>query len=485
MKFPLWLAGVGLAFGLSACGGDDPVGVGSPGPGFPGGGVGGGAPDVEASDLDPLSFVLTFENNSRGEWRDDEVYITIAGNNAGVGGKLTYVQPAVAANVPGAVGEVNDHIRVTPDDTVAQLLPGSHTANDDPDRCVEHEGSCYPQLWFTLADLHDQSLVMPGDGKYYGTRIYVSYGQPMYMRVNPDDNGLVQLDVGNPGDVNFNTINDFFELTYDPYSNDGSGASVTFGANVTQVDGFAIPIDFTLQGDRGTIRTRGITLGADSSSGAMTRAELIRHYLDEVSAPFQSLVQRAPDGTLLRVIAPYKSRGFQEGGAYFSYYDNYMEDIWAFYRTQPLVSYDQPGQVGNRFEGQVVNNGDGEAVLRFTRYGVDGSVSGPHDMPKANTFQLFTQNGPFPNDAPQAVKDMFRDLSSAVHRHVATDTAVWHEPSAYYQGAPQHEYARFLHEVSLDGKAYAFGYDDAADQSPVIILPGGENPVRLTVRING
>lgn len=465
-------AAIALTFLLASCGGDDA----GHDPGYYG--IGAGA------SLDSASFPMEFVNNTRGIWADDQVFITIAGVDRGLDGRLVYLAPLRAGDMPQAEpGE--DGLEVDDDASVGIVIPVNAFQNDDPETCVRKNDVCYPKLWFTLADLKDHTLYIPGDGQFYGSRIYVSYGEPLYMRINDTENGLIQLDVGNPNDHNFNTVNDFFEFTYDPHAVDpqGNPVPVPFGANVTQVDGFAIPMDFTVAGKQGTHLTRGITLGANSSSGVNSRDELIEKYLREVTEPFRNLIQRAPDGQALRLLAPYKSPDFQKGGRYFDYYDTYMQEIWAYYKTHTLVHFDQPNRIGNKFEGRVVMNDQGQDVLRFTRTDVNGE-RGPFDLPMANTFELFTQSGPFPNGADQAIKDMFRDLSSAVHRHVALDTDAWFDPARFYKGEPAHDYARFLHEVSIDGKAYAFGYDDAADQSSVIILPVGENPERVTVRLN-
>ncbi|HEX4205388.1 MAG TPA: beta-1,3-glucanase family protein [Ktedonobacteraceae bacterium] len=66
---------------------------------------------------------------------------------------------------------------------------------------------------------------------------------------------------------------------------------------------------------------------------------------------------------------------------------------------------------------------------------------------------------------------------AAFNRGVALNTADWYNPTAYYTGPIQNEYAGFWHQVSINHKAYGFPYDDVNNQSSGGILPNA-NPLK-------
>ena len=80
-----------------------------------------------------------------------------------------------------------------------------------------------------------------------------------------------------------------------------------------------------------------------------------------------------------------------------------------------------------------------------------------------------------------------RRLGAAAHRAgrchrvigVAADPADWRDASKFYSQEPSNWYSKFLHEHSIDQKAYGFCYDDYADQAAYFSGKGPELTVTL------
>ena len=399
------------------------------------------------ADLPAGTFALVLNNGSNGKLNDNQIYIQIVSLPTKAVSYVSTLNTNVTDTPQGAgtLGKVNIA-------SANELLPS-----------------------FTLADLQNHTLYLPGDGKYYGTRIYVSIGSPMKMTVNSTADGYIQPNLENPSDPNLAISFDWFEMTYDPIpqpSNPGLD-TVPFGGNMSQLDCFSIPMSFTIKGVLGTTAQRGITLGQGSSSGVASRDDLINKYLNapNIADPFKKLAQIV-GGNIVRLISPYHSSLFKSGGAYANYFDDYLNTIWNYYTLNELDAYDQQGGQGNHYTGRVANN-----VLTFYRNG-----AGPYTMSKPTTYDVFTCSGAFLPGSTDA-NAFGAQFSAAINRNVATDPSSWILSDNYYQGEPANDWAKFWHEVSIDHLAYGFGFDDVGSRSSVAILLANENLSTLTLDI--
>ncbi|MCX6957363.1 MAG: beta-1,3-glucanase family protein [Verrucomicrobiae bacterium] len=398
-------------------------------------------------DLPAGSFSLILNNGSNGKLNDDQIYIQIVNLPKDQVSYVTLANRTIKAGPQGtgSVGNVNIG-------TANEILPS-----------------------FTLADVKNHTLYLPGDGKYYGTRIYISINHPLVMQINATTNGYSQPNLENLNDPNYAISFDWFEMTYDPtpQPNNPHLDTVSFGGNMTQIDCFSIPMSFTIKGVSGTTAQRGITLGQGSSSGVASRDDLINKYLtaSNIADPFKKLTQIV-GGKIIRLISPYHSPLFKSGGAYANYFDDYLNTIWNYYTLNELDAYDQKGDQGNHYIGHVVNN-----ILTFYRNG-----QGPYTMSKPTSYDVFTCSGAFLPGSTNA-NAFGAQFSAAINRNVATDPSLWILSDNYYQGEPANDWAKFWHEVSIDQLAYGFGFDDVGSRSSVAILPANENLSTLTLDI--
>ncbi len=220
------------------------------------------------------------------------------------------------------------------------------------------------------------------------------------------------------GAVNLNTNNywDFLEYTL--------GATF-INMNSTRVDAFGLKYAFKLSCGDGT----NIAIGETAGAFAEDRASFFQRYIDSVPAEFQTLAELESP---YRIVSP-GAGGFDTGGAYQTYYNNWIEQLWAVNGiTIPLA----------------IPNGDGL--------------------------------GNYP------------DLSAAIYRHVGgvagtfsangtlNSQALWGNPSAFYQTAPASYYAQFLHANAINAQQYAFPFDDAGGYSGDVSCT---NPQTLIVAI--
>ncbi len=428
---------------LAACGG--------------GGGGGGGngpnpTPDTSGTDFNTLpkgSFALQLNRSGSG---------TLPGDQA------IYVQL----------------INIMPDKITYAVIDSSHHVVNGPlgNASLGVIKNAQPNMVipsFKLSELLNKNLILPGDGKYYGTRIYFSVGKPLTMTVTNNNTGYIQPNIDDPADPNYATPYDWLEIAYDgiPQPANPALATVAFGMNITQVDAFSIPLSYTLMGVKGTSASRGITLGSNSSSGATTRDDVMRLYSKNVSLPFQDLKQ-VVNGQIVRLIAPFHSSAFKPGGAYANYFDGYVDQVWNYIAQNPFTVYDQINNVGNQYTVSADSNNN----LLIYR-----NNFGPFLMQKPSTYEIFSNSGHL-QPGGMEVNAFGAMLSGALNRHVATaSTASWYQPSAFYQQEPSNDWAKFWHQVSVGGLAYGFGFDDSANQSSVAILPADENPLSLKVNV--
>ncbi len=180
--------------------------------------------------------------------------------------------------------------------------------------------------------------------------------------------------------------------------------------NATRVDAFGLKYAFKLTCGDGT----NIAIGETAGTFAEDRASTFQRYLNAVPANFQTLAQlQAP----YRIVSP-GSGGFDKGGAYETYYNDWISQLWAANGiTIPLA----------------IPNGDGL--------------------------------GNYP------------DLSAAIYRHVGgtpgtfnpdgtlKQKSLWGDPTNFYRTSPAMYYAQFLHANAINAQQYGFPFDDAGGYS--------------------
>jgi hypothetical protein len=242
-------------------------------------------------------FPIRFVNNTRGLWRDDQIFIyAIAMNKAG---QWCHMQP---------------------DGTMVPVNPADANA---PNHLTKN-GVNYANYAFTLA----QAVNFRSPTAVYGGRLYVSLGSSMYIPIG--NNAWGGPDLLNPNDPNNDVVYDWYEYTYE-YNTD-----VAFGGNTGMVDQFGIPL---------THRVVQSALGIDVTKGTLgTHDQILANYKTSVPTAFQGLASP------FRVKAPYKDT-FRPGFANANYLQPYIDQVWNQYTTGDF-NFQRPGDT---FVGRVIN----------------------------------------------------------------------------------------------------------------------------------
>ncbi|MEV4350743.1 beta-1,3-glucanase family protein [Actinoplanes sp. NPDC049596] len=270
-------------------------------------------------------------------------------------------------------------------------------------------------------------------------RLYMSFGQKLDFRLTTD--GLVQPAPWAGGDANHDILFDWSEFTL----NDSG-----LWLNSSQVDMFAVPHIVSVTGGNGVTSKTGEL----KSGGRQAVINAIK-----ASPDFAKSVVTRADGTVLRVLAPGKAA--DAGLMSPTYLDSYISGAWNAYSSKNLTVVpftDQPSvRYTGRTSGNVMNFTDssGKTVASFTKpstanvWGCDGALAAPND---------------------QVVGPIARTLCAALTRTTLgrLDTQPSGTAADFYQGNPANLYAKAVHENMVDGKAYAFAFDDVQNQESLV-----------------
>lgn len=297
------------------------------------------------------------------------------------------------------------------------------------------------------------NLTLP---QMYGARIYFVKNDSLDFFVNPGP-ALVEPTFANPADANYQRTWSFCEFTFNPQQ---------IFANISYVDLLtALPIGLDLVGDSRH------TVEAAPAGAVQAVADGLVAQKNADGQPWDQLVIRNGGG-VLRVISP---QGYMSTnpGAFASYWDGYVNQVWDKYAGTDLKVDLQGGR--GVYTGRVSGG-----VLRFN----DGST-----FARPSSKDIFTCNdGPFANNPSDSdiKKGLLARIAAAFNRSTILSSA--DQPngtpqSDYYKDPTTNHWARILHANTPIG--YAFPYDDVCpDGAPDVSGAAADgNPQRLTVNV--
>lgn len=286
-----------------------------------------------------------------------------------------------------------------------------------------------------------------------GGRIWFSRENRLTFLLNPggpEGAALVEPSVLNPSDPNAAIDFAFAEFTLN--------ADQLF-ANISYVDFVPrLPIALTLQSasDEDDVQhVSGMSKDGLEKACADMRAQAARD-----GRPWDKLIVAdpvCPDGTIaLRLLSP--THGDAVGASFAGYFEPYVDRVWNKYSSGGwTASIDTQGAAG---------------VVRGTVHSDGLFFFGDEGFAKPTTADILGCNsGPF-TTGPSATRNaIIPRLAAALQRStLLTEADQPTGPSTYYQKKPTNHYCRIVHAANLDGKGYAFAYDDVqptggADQS--------------------
>jgi len=293
----------------------------------------------------------------------------------------------------------------------------------------------------------DASIAGPANGQSltirmpkFSGRVYFSYGQKLVFKLTTG--GLVQPAVQNPSDPNRNILYNWPEYTL----ND-SGLWI----NSTQVDMFSAPYAVGVQ----------LADGTSKSTGHLKPGGYYGFYNALRGQPggWANLIQTAPDGSVLRALAPLY--GVETGALPANAMDDYVNRVWSKYSSQTLAVTPFADQPNTKYYGRVAGN-----VMNFTNS--SGAIVTSFQKPdSASIFGCFKLLDA-PND--QVRGPISRTLCAGYNRSTLLVNPNQPDPNAanfYLDGATNH-YARKIHAQMADGKAYAFAFDDVGNHESLV-----------------
>jgi hypothetical protein len=299
-------------------------------------------------------------------------------------------------------------------------------------------------------------------------RVYFAEGTLQFFMVDigNGNDGLVQPSIANLQDPSSGTNWGFVELTLT--------AEGVIWANISFVDFVGLSFGMAVRSISGTVReVLGLPAGAVdrlcSSLSAQGRAD---------GRPWASHCIAGSNGRLLRVLSPNIYAGINPG-AFSSYWTQYVDQVWQYYRTNPLYINTQSasGLVSCRVVGDLLQcAGDNRGYAKPSAPDIWGCNGGP--------FAIMAGD----NAVHYAVVPR---LCAAFVRTTLLLSGGNTQPGlgagSYYTRNPTHHYSRLIHELEVDGKGYAFPYDDVnptgAGDAAGLIAEG--NPESLTFYVGG
>lgn len=264
-----------------------------------------------------------------------------------------------------------------------------------------------------------------------GGRIWFSVDQPLTFHLNPGP-ALVEPSPTNPSDPNAQISWSFAEFTWN---------TDQLYANISYVDFVGIPVALTLNAQNAPI----MHVSGMSPSGVQQVADGLRQQAARDGRGWDKLiVNRSGTNQPLRILSPNNGM-MMNSGLFNNYYEPYVNDVYARFSNSPITVDTQAaaGRVSAEVRGNALN--------------FNGSL-----FARPSTADIFSCNtGPFATGSNAQTNSIIPRLAAAFNRSTLLATNQIPAPqNLYYQNAVTNHYSRIVHQANLDGKGYAFPYDD-------------------------
>jgi hypothetical protein len=293
----------------------------------------------------------------------------------------------------------------------------------------------------------DASIAGPANGQSktiripkFSGRIYFSFGKKLDFRLTTG--GLVQPAVQNPSDPNRNIL-----FNWSEYTLNDSGLWI----NSTQVDMFSAPYAVGVQlADGSTKNTGHLKAGGYNGFFSALRGQ---------PGGWANLIQTAPDGTVLRALAP--GHGIENGALPSTVMADYVNRVWQKYSSSTLTVTPFANEPNTKYFGRVSGN-----VMNFTNSA--GAVVTSFQKPDSDSIFGCYKLLDAPNDLVRG--PISRTLCAGFNRSTLLTNPNQPDTSSagFYQDTVTNHYARKIHAQMADGKAYAFAFDDVGNYESLV-----------------
>lgn len=272
-------------------------------------------------------------------------------------------------------------------------------------------------------------------------RVWFAVGELKFYTVSGTDGtfSIVQPSQSNPADPSAGVNWGFVEFSW--LSSSG------VYANISYVDFVGLPLGLSLTNTTGGVQT---ALGLESGA--------VKKVCDDLTAqaakdgyPWDSLCQTV-NGTVMRVLAPYDYMEANANSGFEDYFTDYVNEVWSNYTERSLVvdTQNTPGNVSCKVSGEtLVCSGDNVNYAKPSTADIFGCNTGPFVTSTSDT------------KVHQATVPR---LCAAFNRATFLLDGGNIQPSLpaskYYTVSPTNWYSKIVHKYEVDGKGYAFSYDD-------------------------
>lgn len=272
-------------------------------------------------------------------------------------------------------------------------------------------------------------------------RIYFSEGNLQFFMVKtPNGDGLVQPSPTNLQDPSAGINWGFVELTYT--------TDLAVYANISYVDfvGMILSISLSVTDGSGTQTTRGL----DSSAVSQICQGLVQQSATD-GYPWSSMCIANSAGTLIRALSPGDYSAINSA-AFQNYWTAYATQVWNQYTNTPLTidTQSSAGNVNCQVSGGTLNcNGDNRGYSMPAATDIWGCNSGPFAIQGGdNSIHVAV--------VPRLCAAFVRSTLLIAGGNVQPGVS----ESQYYTVSPTNHYSRLVHQYEVDGRGYAFPYDD-------------------------
>lgn len=296
-----------------------------------------------------------------------------------------------------------------------------------------------------------------------GGRIWFSCDSKLTFFLNPGP-ALVEPSVLNPSDPNANVNFTFAEFTL---NNDQLFANISYVDFVSR-----LPIALTLQTAGGAVQH----VSGMAPSGINQICDSLRQQAAKDGRPWDKLIVEPAGQPVLRVLSPTHSDA--AGASFAGYYEPYVDHVWSHYSAAGGHQMRINTQAA---AGVVTGSVDNNNQLVFNN----------EPFQKPTSADIFGCNsGPFTTGPSAFRNSVIPRLAAAFQRSALVGVDDFPSPPwTFYRRDPTNHYCRIVHEANLDGKGYAFAYDDvqpdggadesgkvnAGDPQVFIVAVGGNN----------
>ncbi|MDQ7824861.1 MAG: beta-1,3-glucanase family protein [Candidatus Eremiobacteraeota bacterium] len=452
---------------------------------------------------DPSSFKVTIVNNSG--YEDNQVYVTVvtdpglilppddSSKRDGTPNPLNNDPYSVKASdgtshicvayyydrVKREMTQFGDTSAVPPDPNTGYSIP---LTAPSPAPCLS------PVTGSAHTYCYNQPLANMRSG-----RVYVSLGNPLTTGIVANltppgfKNGVWQYGWGfqAPSPEGEATIFDFMEL-------DSDTPDKKVVANISAVDFYALGLTMHFVA---TASGLDCTFGFDPTKN---RSDFVTA-LQGMPAAFRQGILYDDAQHVKRVLSPNLTMdNLDTSGDLGKYYTQSIDDGWKFYaKTENQAQTWSYG--GFTYAIQPTSTDD---TLRIKCTAAPGGTSDGQDqifaVSKPTSRQVFacTVIQTFDNPGWAAAGKLAALIGAALNRGVFQSYADWGthgppgdtttdkpKPDKYYKAGSFSEYAKVLHSFAVDGKVYAFGFDDTFPADPTASTNPNDQSPELTITI--